>query len=129
METIKKNTIFTNVAETEDGDVYWEGLEKERDMSTPITSWLKVRNWTKDSGKPAAHPNSRYVVFMSVSFRYLKYSSGIGHMNMLFSKIVAKIIVYTERLASYYSLISILIFHQYTLFLQYELSVSKYFKQ
>ncbi|XP_076112411.1 phosphoenolpyruvate carboxykinase, cytosolic [GTP]-like isoform X2 [Mytilus galloprovincialis] len=60
METIKKNTIFTNVAETEDGDVYWEGLEKERDMSTPITSWLKVRNWTKDSGKPAAHPNSRF---------------------------------------------------------------------
>jgi phosphoenolpyruvate carboxykinase (GTP) len=60
MLTITKNTIYTNVAETEDGDIFWEGLEKERDMSKSITSWLNVKAWTKDSGKPAAHPNSRY---------------------------------------------------------------------
>lgn len=60
MLTITKNTIYTNVAETEDGDIFWEGLEKERDMSKSITSWLNVKAWTKDSGKPAAHPNSRF---------------------------------------------------------------------
>jgi len=61
MKTIMKNTIFTNVAKTSDGGVYWEGLEKE--ISTDkvdITSWLGEQHWQKASGKPAAHPNSRF---------------------------------------------------------------------
>lgn len=62
MATVQSNTVFTNVAKTEDGSVFWEGLEKERaDPNVPITNWLGQTNWTKDSGNgPAAHPNSRY---------------------------------------------------------------------
>jgi len=59
MLTIRKNTIFTNVAETSDGGFFWEGLEKETPNDVTITSWLGDKNWKKESGKPAAHPNSR----------------------------------------------------------------------
>lgn len=63
METINKNTIFTNVAETSDGGVFWEGLEKEID-NVQIRSWLGDENWKKDeTDRPAAHPNSRLVFF------------------------------------------------------------------
>lgn len=61
METIKKNTIFTNVAETSDGGFYWEGLEGEVKEGVKIKSWLGDENWTKEgSDRPAAHPNSRF---------------------------------------------------------------------
>lgn len=61
MKTIFKNTIFTNVASTSDGGVYWEGLENEIDDSVTITDWLG-RPWKKGESKtPAAHPNSRLV--------------------------------------------------------------------
>merc|ERR1711915_917760 len=60
MNTIMKNTIFTNVAKTSDGGVYWEGMEKEIDNNVTISSWLGDDNWTKESGKPSAHPNSRF---------------------------------------------------------------------
>ena len=61
METIRKNTVFTNVAETSDGGVFWEGLEDEVDISgLSVTSWLKAENWTRESGKPSSHPNSRF---------------------------------------------------------------------
>lgn len=61
METITKNTVFTNVAETSDGGIYWEGLEDEVDLTgLSVTSWLGQENWTKDSGKPSSHPNSRF---------------------------------------------------------------------
>lgn len=57
MESIKANTIFTNVAVTPDGDVWWEGMTK-----TPpegLTDWHGLP-WDPTSGKPAAHPNARF---------------------------------------------------------------------
>ncbi len=59
METIKTNTVFTNVAATSDGGVWWEGLEDEVSLDgLNVTSWLGEENW-KPGKKPAAHPNSR----------------------------------------------------------------------
>lgn len=59
MRTIEKNTIFTNVASTSDGGVFWEGMEGELPDNASITSWLGVQDWNKETGKHAAHPNSR----------------------------------------------------------------------
>jgi len=57
MESIKSNTIFTNVAITLDKDVWWEGLTKEPPVG--LTDW-HGKPWDPKSGKPAAHPNSRF---------------------------------------------------------------------
>ncbi|XP_017014917.2 phosphoenolpyruvate carboxykinase [GTP] [Drosophila takahashii] len=59
MNTVFKNTIFTNVASTSDGGVFWEGMESSLAENVQITDWLG-KPWTKESGKPAAHPNSRF---------------------------------------------------------------------
>ncbi len=57
METIKANTIFTNVAITEDGDVWWEGMSKE--IPQNLTDWTG-KKYDASSGKPAAHANARF---------------------------------------------------------------------
>ena len=54
---ISKNTIFTNVAVTADGDVWWEGLTKEPPKG--LTDW-RGEAWSPESGKSAAHPNARF---------------------------------------------------------------------
>ncbi|HYJ69823.1 MAG TPA: phosphoenolpyruvate carboxykinase (GTP) [Nocardioidaceae bacterium] len=57
MRTIERgNSVFTNVALTDDGDIWWEGMENE---PSHATSWKRA-DWTPDSDELSSHPNSRY---------------------------------------------------------------------
>ncbi|KAI1320464.1 hypothetical protein EDD11_000849 [Mortierella claussenii] len=63
METISRNTVFTNVALVETGDVWWEGMAKSR-PNNKVMNW-KGEVWDPSMGDkrtPLAHPNSRFTV-------------------------------------------------------------------
>ncbi len=66
MKTIERNTIFTNVALTDDGNVWWEGIGVGKGIEEPqhLISWKGV-DWTPASSEKAAHPNSRFTVSIS----------------------------------------------------------------
>ena len=57
LATVGRNSIFTNVAKTPDGDIWWEGLAKTAPDS--LTDW-RGNAWTPQAGTPAAHPNARF---------------------------------------------------------------------
>ncbi|HXW33706.1 MAG TPA: phosphoenolpyruvate carboxykinase (GTP) [Acidimicrobiales bacterium] len=59
MKTMRSDTIFTNTAMTDDGDVWWEGMSAN--PPEHLTDW-RSQDWTPESGTTASHPNARFTV-------------------------------------------------------------------
>ena len=59
MRTIERNTVFTNTALTDDGDIWWEGMDGP--PPAHLIDWQR-RDWSPESDEPPAHPNSRFCV-------------------------------------------------------------------
>jgi len=71
MEMVSHDAIFTNVAQTPDGDVWWEGMDGP---NTDLIDW-RGRPWKRGSKEPAAHPNSRFTVPLENNPRLSRYTS------------------------------------------------------
>ena len=57
IKTIQKNTVFTNVAETSDGDIYWEGIDQPLAPDIKIISW-KNKEWSPQDGELRPPPEA-----------------------------------------------------------------------
>uniref|UniRef100_A0A2K6QW16 Phosphoenolpyruvate carboxykinase, cytosolic [GTP] n=1 Tax=Rhinopithecus roxellana TaxID=61622 RepID=A0A2K6QW16_RHIRO len=70
IKTIQKNTIFTNVAETSDGGVYWEGIDEPLASGVTITSW-KNKEWSPEDGVPLVYEalSWQHGVFVGAAMR------------------------------------------------------------